>query len=102
MDATCQRARQQAQLRQPQQPLGRLGQRAEAIAQLLAEIVEPVQLADARQPAIDLDPQLLARHVVARQIRRPGQIDVTSSGVLQRHVASAARTAFSSSWQYSS
>src|SRR5262245_48030213 len=50
--------RQEAQLRQLQHPLRGVGHRAEAVAQLLPEIVELLQITDARQSPVNLDPQL--------------------------------------------
>src|SRR5262249_37670427 len=66
---------EEAQLGEAQQPLDRLGRRTEAVAQLLAKIVEALLAADARQPAVDFDLQPLARDVIARQEGGPGQID---------------------------
>jgi hypothetical protein len=68
--------RQKPDFGQPHQPLGRLGQGTEAIAQLLTEIIEPLQAPDARQAAIDLDLLALTRHIFAGQHGGPGQLDV--------------------------
>ena len=58
--------------RETQQPFGRFGNRAEAVAQLLPEVIEPGQPADAREPAIRFDLEPLARHIRSRKIGGPG------------------------------
>ena len=69
-----------------QQPLGGVRRGAVAVGQFGPEVVELLLVAQSRETAVDLDAQLLARHVVARQVGRPGQIDVHLDGGLRRLV----------------
>ena len=94
--------RQQPQFRQAQQPLGRLRRRPVAVAQLLAEVLQPVQ-ACAPAPAGDTPRSAAAARPRNRAGSTPSTADRPSPPAASARAWSfSSRTAFSSSWQYSS